>query len=384
MPPSRPRRIAAAYVAAAAAALAVGLAMLAPAAATALPSCASAPCASDRGPVVVLSYYKSRHLPRLIRGVRRSSLPQTTPVYYGNYWGSGKPSEPGRRPPPKRSAPRMPGGRFAPIFPIVHSQFWRGRRLPPSLRRVLAHTGATGMAGRLPPLRRLLRRSGAYRYDAGLELGRRFRDRIRSRRAAGRRIVTWQLDELPSELAGRRGRALRQFVRGVLRGLSSGRPALGDRRLPGIVWATGRALTLARHPARGEMAGFWSDLDEAALMLVSEEYPDFVGPPGRAARRHGRFQKLLRRGGGPRAALARRYVVGMTPGYRIGKGLGGNVRGRSRTAVSRWRVRFVRARAAGRPAGYAQFNFRYRNGSPAVINDVLGALARGVRLAAAR
>ena len=46
-------------------------------------------------------------------------------------------------------------------------------------------------------LHRLLHRSGSYRYQAGLELGRRFRDRIRAKRLGGLRIVSWQ-DVVPA------------------------------------------------------------------------------------------------------------------------------------------------------------------------------------------
>jgi hypothetical protein len=70
----------------------------------------------------------------------------------------------------------------------------------------------------------------------------------------------------------------------------------------------------------------------------------------------------------------------MTPGYRLGSGLGGNVSRRSRPAVRRWRRAYVQSRSRKGVAGFAQYNFRYRNAAPAVMNDVLKALAHGVRV----
>lgn len=356
--------------------------MAAPAA-HALPACAEAPCASDHGPVVILSYYRGRNLPRLVRAVRLARLPDTTPVYYGNYWGAGKPSEP-KQPGPKRPRPRMPGGRFAPIFPLGPSVFWHGRKLPPALRRVLAAHRQAKFAGRIPPLRRLLRRSGAFRYRAGLELGRRFRDRIRSKRARHQRIVTWQFDEIPSDVAGPQGGRYRTFLRGILIGVAYGRPVLGDRKLPGIVFMTGRAIQVANHSAGGELASFWRVLDSSTLFLVGEEYSPFIGSPGAAARRGLGWQRTLRRWGGARRSLARKYVSGMTPGYRLSAGLGGNVRHRGRHVVNRWRLGYIRARAKSGVTGFSQYNFRFGNGSAAVMNDVMRAVARGVRVARAR
>ena len=70
----------------------------------------------------------------------------------------------------------------------------------------------------------------------------------------------------------------------------------------------------------------------------------------------------------------------MTPGYRIVRGLGGNVDRRSHGFVRHWRMAYVRARARRGVAGFAEYNFDYRNASGAVMNDVLRALGRGVRV----
>src|SRR5437016_6262706 len=105
-----------------AAVLAAALFPAAAAASFELPACASAPCPSDRGPAVVLSYYDGRDFARLVRAVNHSGLPGTTPIYYGNYWGAGRPSRPG--PHRHRTPPAMPNRRYAPILPLRFSVFW--------------------------------------------------------------------------------------------------------------------------------------------------------------------------------------------------------------------------------------------------------------------
>jgi hypothetical protein len=327
---------------------------------------------------VILSYWKGRHLPRLVRAIERSGLPAGTPLYYGNYWGSGKPSEPN---PPKGRKVKVPG-RLAPIFPLMaKSTFWRARKIPAAQRHLLPGSVRWKRRGRIPRPERLMRLSNGARYAWGVELGQRFRDRIRSKRKARKRVVTWQLDEIPHEVAGPRGARQRVFIRGVLKGITDGRPQMGDEPLPGIVWITQPALKLAGHRASGDLAVFWRQLDRSTIYLVGEEYPRFSGPARRAARKHARGQARLWHAGGARRSLARKYVAGMTPGYRLDKGLGGNVGRRSRPAVRRWRRAYVQARSRKGVAGFAQYNFRYRNAAPAVMNDVLKALAHGVRVA---
>jgi hypothetical protein len=353
-----------------------------PASASAAPACRSAPCADEQTPVVILSYWKGRHLPRLVRAIERSGLPAGTPLYYGNYLGSGKPSEP--KPPKGRKKPKVPNGRQAPIFPLMaKSTFYRSRRVPAQQRHLLGKSRWT-RRGRIPRPKRLMKMGGGARYLWGLELGRRMRDRIRGKRARNKRIVTWQLDEIPHEVASRSGARQRVFIRGVLRGISEGRSQLGDTHLPGIVWITQPALKLAGRRARGDLAVFWRQLDRATIYLVGEEYPTFTGPARRAAKKQARGQARLWHGGGARRSLARKYIAGMTPGYRLGKGLGGNVRQRPLSAVRNWRRQYVQSRSRKRVAGFAQYNFRFRNARAPVMNDVLEALAHGVRVSPAR
>ena len=283
---SRPRRFATLACVAV-----IGLCFSAPAAAN--PACRSTPC-HDQAQAVVLSYYQGSDLPRLVRAIRRANLPQTTPIYYGNYWGSGKPSEP--KPPKGRKKPKVPG-RLAPIFPLIEkSIFWRARKIPASQRPQLPNSVRWKHRGRIPSKKRLMKMSNGARYAWGKELGRRFRDRIRSKRKRGTHVVTWQLDEIPHEVSGPHGARLRVFIRGVLNGVYGGRKQLGDKPLPGIVWITQPALKIAGKRARGDLAVFWKQLDKSTEYLVGEEYPAFTGPA--AARRE-------EAGARPAAALAR-------------------------------------------------------------------------------
>src|SRR3954468_10744737 len=157
---------------------------LAPPASADLPACAEAPCASDIAPPVILAYYRGRTEPYLIRAVQKSGRPEDTPIYYGSYWGVGVNTRPppSTPPPPRPPGPRpvMPGRRFAPIFSFARTDFWNRRALTAEERGA---AGNDGITGKVPTMASLLQRSGAYRYQAGLEVGRRFRDRIRQKRA---------------------------------------------------------------------------------------------------------------------------------------------------------------------------------------------------------
>ena len=81
-----------------------------------------------------------------------------------------------------------------------------------------------------------------------------------------------------------------------------------------------------------------------------------------------------------RRSLAGRYVAGMTPGYRIGHGLGGNVAGLSRAEVNRWRNGYVTERARIGVAGFGEFHFLFENSPSTVMQDAARAVARGMSL----
>ena len=116
-------------------------------------------------------------------------------------------------------------------------------------------------------------------------------------------------------------------------------------------------------------------VDAAAAHIVGEEFPPFVGDPAVVAHREDEARRTLAAGGPIRRSLAVRYMAGITPGYRLAPGLGGNVEGRSRAFVNRWRRQYLAARHRAGVRDFGVFNFRFANASPQVMNDVLRAVA---------
>ena len=205
--------------------------------------------------------------------------------------------------------------------------------------------------------------TAARRVAAGREVGRAFRERM------GSAAETWQFDEISRRVVT--SRPAREFARGVLEGLS-------DPSLRGFVWLAQSAFGLARQPIDAELSAFWNAVSAATLHIVGEEFPVFAGDPAAAARTADAGRRALAAGGPVRRSLARRYMAGITPGYRLAPGLGGNVNHRSRAYVNRWRSGYLAARRDGGIRDFAVFNFRFGNSSPQVMNDVLRAVARVV------
>jgi hypothetical protein len=238
---------------------------------------------------------------------------------------------------------------------------------------LLAHNPRSArLAGPLPPLPHLLGLPSATRVSWGVELGARFRDTLRATAVAD----TWQLDEIVAQCAGPQGRQYRELTRGVLRGLTYGRAALGDTASRGLVWWAKTALVLPSRAVTPELSAFWHMLDRGCRGLIGEEYPDFVGDPGAAASQAGRLgQDRLRRGGPVRRRLAGKYFCGLTPGFRLEPGLGGNTHGLSRAEAEHWRASYLRTRRAAGVAGFAEFNFRFENSPRSVVRELLRELA---------
>ena len=186
---------------------------------------------------------------------------------------------------------------------------------------------------------------------------------------------TWQLDEIVAECAGGSGKAYRELTRGALRGLTFGRPVLGDRPLQGLVWWAKTVHVLASRPVTPELTAFWRMLNRSCFGLIGEEYPVFAGDPRAAARAGASGQRRLARGGPVRRALGRKYLCGLQPGFRLSPGLGGNTRGLSRVNAERWRAEYLRTRAASGVAGFAFFDFRFENSPAAVVRELLRELA---------
>ncbi|MEP6910485.1 MAG: hypothetical protein ABI896_08665 [Actinomycetota bacterium] len=316
----------------------------------------------------LFSYFDLADLPRLVDAIDASGMPAETRVHVGTYGVNADASSLIRT---------IRGGRYAPMFKAhVRTAAWERRHLTAQEERKVSRR----FSGRVPDDPALLRLSVAQRTSWGIELGRRYRDLIRHSRQAGIAVDSWQLDELGTELAGAQGRQFREFVRGLLQGMTFGRRELADGEGKGWVWATRRALRLARLAPDRELSAFWSQLNRASFRLVGEEFPNFTGDPARAARAWADGQRALAAGGPVRRALAGRYVAGMTPGYRIGHGLGGNVAGLSRAEVNRWRNGYVTERARIGVAGFGEFHFVFENNRTTVMRDASGAVARGMGL----
>lgn len=316
----------------------------------------------------LFSYFELDDLPRLMNAVDSSGMPAGTRVHVGSFGVNAETSALIRS---------HPGARYSPMFKAeVRTAGWEERHLTPEEERHVSRR----FSGRVPDEPDLLRLSIAQRTGWGIEVGRRYRDSIRHGRSAGVIVDKWQLDELGTQLAGSQGRQHREFVRGILQGLTFGRVELSDNEADGFVWATRRALRLASLPVDQELTAFWRQLGRASFRIVGEEYPDFVGDPAQAARTWSDGQRALASGGPVRRALAERYVAGMTPGYRIGHGLGGNVRGLTRAEVNRWRNGYVTERARVGVAGFGEFHFVFENSRTTVMQDATRAVARGMSL----
>jgi hypothetical protein len=312
--------------------------------------------------VLLLSYFEPDDVPKLVRAIRATRTPPDTSVYVGSYGVNG---------PVSRQIRELKRGRYAPIFPIKPTSFWNRRRVE----------GAKNprFAGKLPSLTAILKLSASERLAWGRELGRRFRDEVRSAEGEGVRVDAWQLDELVAELSGGQGRQWREFTRGALHGVNFGRSEFGDGPRIGFVWASLPGLRIASLPVSSELGAFWRALDSATFALVGEEYTPFTGNPEERARQFAATQVTLRRTRGEiRRRLAAKYVVGMTPGWHLARGLGGNTGRMSRANVNRWRAKYVDERERHRVAGFGAYHFRFENSTEQVMRDTLAGLARGL------
>ena len=300
-------------------------------------------------------------MPKLIRAIKATRTPPGTRIYVGSY---------GVNAPVSRQVKALTRGRYAPMFPIKPTSFWARRRV----------TGANEprYAGRLPSLSRILTLPTRERVAWGRELGRRFRDEVRIAEGEGVGIDAWQFDELVAELSGPQGRAWREFTRGTLHGLNFGRPELGDGPRVGFVWASRSALRIASLNVDAELRAFWRALASATFGLVGEEYVRFSGNPEDAAQGAAAEQRGLARRGTIRKELAADYLAGMTPGWHLAPGLGGNVHHWPRAEVNRWRAKYVDERARIGVAGFGAYHFRFENSSEQVMRDTLSGLARGL------
>jgi hypothetical protein len=273
---------------------------------------------------------------------------------------------------------------YAPVFsiqPSTSKQAYGGRRLTPEQNALLDprydHPLPLVIPGQPLPARDHL--------NWGLELGRRFRDQMRTSGRPGAPIATtWQFDEILRQVVdGPNADAHKLYATGILVGLRLGRPQLGDAPEQGVVFAARATLVplpeLAA-PTGSPIAQLWGAIDRAAHSYVGEEYMNFDGDPARAAVPNAAGQKQMLAAGPTRRRVGMKYVAGMTPGQVPNNpSLGGNIHNWPRSRVNAWRLRYVAARRAQTAlAGFAQFDFTAQNAQSEVVTDAVAAALAGI------
>jgi hypothetical protein len=330
--------------------------------------------AAGTKPVALLTVYGSNAmrrasvLQRILGAIERGPQPPIADFFVGTY---------GLNPFDARTVPTVAGCHYAPVFGIANpnADTREKRRLS---RADAALVGDTAHAGKIPGTAVI---PPDHQHDWGMELGRRFRDELRAARREGLRVDAWQFDEILSDC--RRSSVTRAFVGGALRGFAEGRRELDDKLEKGFVWsAEVMTKALPTLPTNADVTRFLGDVDRATLYLVGEEYPRFEGPSATAGRRSSAAHTALIRKTGVCKALGQRYIVGLTPGWRLtSQALGGNVRHLQRTGVQVWRNGFIDARiAAQHPRGFAQYNFVKENVRPNRLEDAVASLHHACKL----
>jgi hypothetical protein len=330
---------------------------------------------SPQRPVALITAFSDAVLQRILNEIAAGPRPPVADWFVGTFGVN------------KAAAERVAGVRgcrYAPVFGIQPATSMQARLKRRLSKELASRVGDAAHAGEIPGSSDRQVIPPHDRRAWGIELGRRFRDELRANRSRAFPIELWQFDEVLGQCgqAGSSNRH-REFVGGVLHGLAQGRPELDDRPQKGFVWVARTAVMAAGLPGlpfAGDVPPFWQDLDRAALFLVGEEYPPFTGNPGSASQVFSDGHRALVRKTGVRRSLADRYVVGMTPGWRLVPGLGGNVGGKTPAEVTTWRNGFIDARtAARRPAGFAQFNFVQENARPNRVEDAVRSLHHASR-----
>src|SRR5881227_1952189 len=133
--------------------------------------------------VVVLSYFGVDEGDRLVQALERGLLRRDVPVCIGSY-GIGL-----------RLAAQLadlPNVQYAPIFTLKRSGIWERRSLIPDEEKQLPRSSAR-WAGPLPATNDLFALPAVTRLAWATELGRRYRDAIRTQARRGAEIPSWQL-----------------------------------------------------------------------------------------------------------------------------------------------------------------------------------------------
>ena len=124
--------------------------------------------------------------------------------------------------------------------------------------------------------------------------------------------------------------------------------------------------------------------DDLRQLLVDERLAAGDGYQRRSAFVQSTGQRTMISHGGTLGHLGDKYVTGITPGYRVVHGLGGNVKGRSDEGVNAWRADYLHARAEFGVAGFAAYQMLDRNGYRETLRPMLKAFAAGLRTEGAR
>jgi hypothetical protein len=318
-------------------------------------------------PIALVTAYGAKALDRILAEVRSGPQPPIADWYIGTY---------GINPVDAAKIARVPGCHYAPVFCFQPGNSMKVRKQRPMHRRRLGQAADTVHIGEIPgsSANRVIPTSEVSVW--GVELGKRFRDELRAARVLEHiKVDAWQLDEILSQCVT--SAVHREFVGAVLRGMTVGRPEFEDRPEKGFVWSAEKFTTaLPRMTAAGDVSRFLQDLDRAASFLVGEEYPRFRGAAATVGRKSAAGHAGLVAKSGIRKALGQRYIVGMTPGWRLSTPtLGGNVDGMRLAAVTAWRNAFIDGRiATQRPRGFAQFNFVKENVRPNRLEDAIRSL----------
>jgi hypothetical protein len=318
-------------------------------------------------PIALVTVFGSRVLDRILAEIAAGPNPPAAQWFIGTYGINRDVAD---------RVHAVRGCHYAPVFCIQPNTSMKVRRQRPMARRRFGQAADTVHVGEIPGTASNDVIPPSDRTVWGVELGKRFRDELRAARVREEiPIEAWQFDELLSECVGRASH--REFVGAVLRGMAVGRPEFEDKPEKGFVWSAEKFTNaLARLPLSGNVPQFLKDLDRATRFFVGEEYPKFRDDAAAAGRKSAAGQKAMLGKDDVRKALAQRYIVGMTPGWRLStETLGGNVDHKRPPFVTAWRKGFIDGRiAAQRPRGFAQFNFVLENVHPNRLEDAVRSL----------
>jgi hypothetical protein len=270
--------------------------------------------------------------------------------------------------------------KYSPIFSLVPPKNPAGTGWD---KRANGVAGDPNFAGPIPKMASL--QNDAQREAWGRELGARFRDSITAAQANGTKVDAWTLDEVWSSASkdGANAASLRAYQKGVMEGLLNGR---GGTPMKGTVYLANLPALVNAHQTP-EMKSFLGTLNASTTQIVQEEYPIFgkgvTGAKG-AADNANRADATLGTLGPAGAALAKKVVSGVSPGYSEGAlhgqyaedGNGGwrNL-GLTPQQVQQWRKAYMAEREQAAVAGFGEYGFVKGNTDENVIDGAMTQVA---------